>query len=342
MITDTLATLVEGSDLSRDTMVALMESIMTGGATPAQIGAALTALRIKGETVTEIAAAAEVMRNLAAKVEVSATHLVDLCGTGGSGTSKFNVSTASALVAAGAGIQVAKHGNRAASGKSGSADVLEAAGVHLDLTPAQVGQCIETVGVGFLFALNHHGAMRHAIGPRKELKFRTMFNLLGPLTNPAGTKRQVLGVFDAAWLWPLAEVLRELGSEQVMVVHADDGLDELSIAAPTRVVELKDGDLREYEVCPEDVGLVSQSWEDLRVENSQESLALVKAALTGEHAAARDFVAFNAGAAIYVGGGSVSLAEGVERAKDSIASGAAKEKLNLLIEFTQQLRVLDP
>lgn len=318
-------------------MIELMQTIMTGAATQAQIGAALTALRVKGETVEEIAAAAEVMRGLSTKVALSTGGLVDICGTGGSGLPKFNVSTASAFVAAGAGVRVAKHGNRAASGKSGAADVLEAAGVQLTLTPEQVAHCVESVGVGFLFAQNHHSAMRHAVGARKELKFRTMFNLLGPLSNPAGTENQVLGVFDPVWLRPLAEVLQKLRSRRVMVVHSEDGLDELSVAAPTRVVELVNGTISEYSVSPEDVGIETQSWDDLRIENSQESLALVMAALTGSHRTASDFVCLNAGAAIYVSGASENLAEGVAQAKQSIASGAAKAKFDQLISLTQQL-----
>ena len=335
-----LANLVAQEDLSDEQMTLLMHAIMTGEATEAQIGSALTALRIKGETVTEIAAAAKVMRALAARVTVDTSGLVDTCGTGGSGSNKFNVSTASAFVAAGAGIKVAKHGNRAASGKSGSADVLESAGVHLTLTPAQVAQCIDVVGLGFLFAVNHHGAMRHAIGPRKELQFRTVFNLLGPLTNPAGAENQVLGVFDRAWVRPMAEVLKKLGSQRVLVVHSEDGLDEISIAAPTRVAELVNGEISEYDIRPEDFGMKAQTWAGLTVQDSRESLTLVKAALSGEHALASQFVTLNAGAAIYVGGGSQTLKGGIALAEDVIASGAATEKLRFLVEFSQQLGAL--
>ena len=335
-----LANLAAQEDLSDEQMTFLMQAIMTGEATAAQIGSALTALRIKGETVTEIAAAAKVMRALAARVMVDSSGLVDTCGTGGSGSNKFNVSTASAFVAAGAGIKVAKHGNRAASGKSGSADVLESAGVYLNLTPSQVAQCIDVVGLGFLFAVNHHGAMRHAIGPRKELQFRTVFNLLGPLTNPAGAENQVLGVFDRAWVRPMAEVLKKLGSQRVLVVHSEDGLDEISIAAPTRVAELVNGEISEYEIRPEDFGMKSQTWAGLTVQDSKESLTLVKAALSGEHDLASQFVTLNAGAATYVGGGSQTLSGGIALAEDVIASGAATEKLRFLVEFSQQLGAL--
>ena len=224
-MSETLAKLAAGIDLDSDEMTAMMQSIMTGEATAAQIGSALTALRIKGETVEEITAAARVMRDLSSKVPANHDEMIDTCGTGGSGVSKFNVSTASAIVIASAGLKVAKHGNRAASGVSGSADVLEAAGLRLDMSPDAVAASIEEVGVGFLFAVNHHSAMKHAIGPRRELKFRTIFNLLGPLTNPAGAKRQVLGVFDSHWLTPMAEVLGRLGSTRAMVVHSRDGLD---------------------------------------------------------------------------------------------------------------------
>ena len=237
-IATAIARVVEQRDLTASEMESVMRSIMTGQATPAQIGGFLVGLRMKGETVDEIAAAAKVMRELATRVDVGGPHLVDTCGTGGDGASTFNISTASAIVTAAAGGRVAKHGNRSVSSSSGSADVLETAGVKLDLTPAQVAACIDQVGVGFLFAPQHHSAMKHAIGPRKEMRVRTLFNLLGPLTNPAGAPNQVLGVFSPDWVEPLAQVLKQLGSEHVLVVHAEDGLDEISIAAPTRVAEL--------------------------------------------------------------------------------------------------------
>ncbi|MGD8526889.1 MAG: anthranilate phosphoribosyltransferase, partial [Thioalkalispiraceae bacterium] len=236
----------EGKNLSVDEMTSVMRTIMTGEATPAQIGGFLIGLRMKGETVDEIAAAASVMRELATHVDVKAEHMVDTCGTGGDGASTFNISTTSAFVVAAAGGSVAKHGNRSVSSKSGSADVLEAAGVNLQLTPEQVAQCIEQVGVGFMFAPAHHSAMKHAIGPRKEMGVRTIFNVLGPLTNPAGAPNQVLGVYSEQWLEPLAKVLGKLGSQHVLVVHAEDGMDEISIGSPTRVAELKDGKVTTY------------------------------------------------------------------------------------------------
>ncbi len=330
-----VARVMAAEDLTRDEMQSVMRNIMTGGATDAQIGGFLVALRLKGESVAEIAAAATVMRELAARVEVDTTGLVDTCGTGGSGSNKFNVSTASAFVAAAAGARVAKHGNRGATSISGSADVLEAAGARLDLTPEQVGRCIESAGVGFLFALNHHGAMKHAIGPRRELGVRTVFNLLGPLTNPAGAERQLLGVFGREWVRPIAEVLASLGSKHVMVVHSEDGLDELSVSAPTHVAELKDGKITEYTVEPDQFGMQLTDLDSLRIGSSEESLTLVKAALSGEHQGATDIVALNAGAAIYVSGQALSLANGVEMARDAIAAGLATERLNEFCAFTR-------
>tara|TARA_B110000263_G_C15195532_1_gene458143 strand:- start:48 stop:992 length:945 start_codon:yes stop_codon:yes gene_type:complete len=310
---------------------------MTGEATPAQIGGFLVGLRIKGETVQEITGAATVMRELATPVSVDTEGLVDTCGTGGSGSNKFNVSTASAFVAAAVGVRVAKHGNRGASSKSGSADLLEASGANIMLEPAQVARCIDTVGVGFLFALSHHSAMKHAIGARREMIVRTIFNLLGPLTNPAGAERQLLGVYDKRWVRPIAEVLQSLGSKHVMVVHSDDGLDEISIAAPTAVAELKDGEIREYQIEPEQFGCTRQSIDSLRVENAEESLVLVKQALDGSNEAAMDFVILNAGAAIYVSGKANSLENGIEMARDAIGSGLAMEKMKDFADFTRQV-----
>lgn len=332
-----IARVIEGNDLSRDEMHAVMNTIMTGEATQAQIGGFLVGLRIKGETVDEIVGAAEVMRELATPVDVSQDLLVDTCGTGGSGSGKFNVSTASAFVTAAAGARVAKHGNRAASGKSGSADVLEAMGAEIMLSPEQVARCIDTVGVGFLFALNHHSAMKHAIGPRREMVVRTIFNMLGPLTNPARARRQVLGVYEAALVRPVAEVLQQLGSEHVMVVHSADGLDEISIAAATRVAELKDGAVQEYEIVPEQFGLARSSLDALKVNDSGESLVLVKAALDGSDAGASDMVCLNAGAAIYVAGQALSLADGIEMARDAVGGGLATEKMKEFVNFTQQI-----
>ncbi len=327
----------ERCDLSSTEMMSVMRLIMTGEATPAQIGGFLIGLRMKGETVDEIAAAARVMRDLSTKVHVQGPHLVDTCGTGGDGASTFNVSTASAFVVAAAGGKVAKHGNRSVSSRSGSADVLEAAGVNLDLSPEQVARCVEEVGVGFMFAPRHHGAMKHAIGPRREMGVRTIFNLLGPLTNPAEAPNQVLGVFSDQWVEPMAEVLQELGSAHVLVVHAEDGMDEISIGAPTRVAELKDGALTTYTVTPEQFGLERGDVSLLAVDDAAQSLTIVRAALGNETGPARDIVVLNAGAAIYAANLSDSLAAGVERAAEVIASGAALEKLDALVSFSQQL-----
>lgn len=323
--------LILRQDFSHAQMAEVMNQIMTGNATPAQIGGFLIGLQMKGETVTEIAAAADVMRGLATPVQIDGKHVVDTCGTGGDGASTFNVSTASAFVAAAAGCQVAKHGNRSISSSSGSADVLEAAGVNLDLTPEQVKHCVETVGVGFMFAQKHHGAMKHAIGPRREMGVRTIFNLLGPLTNPAQAAHQVLGVFDKKWVKPMAEVLQKLGSQHVLVVHAEDGLDEISIGAQTHVAELKDGKITTYTIKPEDFGLERKTIESLTVSNAQDSLALIKEIFDGKPGPARDIVILNAGAAIYAADITTSLEKGVAMAADLIDSGAATQKLNALI-----------
>ena len=333
-IATAIANVVELRDLSAADMEAVMRSIMTGQATPAQIGGFLVGLRMKGETVDEIAAAAKVMRELATRVDVGGPHLVDTCGTGGDGASSFNISTASAIVTAAAGGRVAKHGNRSVSSSSGSADVLEAAGVKLDLTPAQVAACIDQVGVGFLFAPHHHSAMKHAIGPRKEMRVRTLFNLLGPLTNPAGAPNQVLGVFSPDWVEPLAQVLKQLGSEHVLVVHAEDGLDEISIAAPTRVAELNKGNISVYTVTPEDFGLQRADLSAIAVENAAQSLAMIEAVFAGQPGPARDIVRLNAGAAIYAAGLASSLADGVALAADVISSGRARQTYQSLIDVS--------
>lgn len=330
---------VAGQDLSREEMTQVMHLIMTGKSTDAQTGGFLIALRMKGETINEILGAAQVMRSLATSVEVSKENLVDTCGTGGSGSGKFNVSTASAIVAAAAGARVAKHGNRAASSKVGSADLLEAAGVKLDLTPEQVARCIESVGVGFLYAVNYHTAMKYAIGPRKEMAVRTIFNLLGPLTNPAGAPNQVLGVFDRKWVRPLAEVLKVLGSEHVLVVHSDDDLDEISISATTHIAELKDGEIREHIVSPEVFGLQRASLSDLVVSTVEESLEMTNKALGGEGGAATDIVLLNAGAAIYAANCCDTLFQGVEMAQDAITTGLATEKLKQLVDFSAHINV---
>ena len=328
----------EGQDLTGDEMHAVMQTIMTGGSTPAQIGGFLIGLRMKGETVDEIVAAARVMRELAAHVEVSDTrYLVDTCGTGGDGANTFNISTASAFVVAAAGAKVAKHGNRSVSSKSGSADVLEAAGVNLDLSPEQVGQCIEQVGVVFMFAPKHHSAMKHAIGPRKEMGVRTVFNLLGPLTNPAGAPNQVLGVFSKAWVEPLANVLQHLGSRHVLVVHAEDGMDEISIGAPTYIAELKDNKVSTYTIMPDGLGVEKGDVAALTVDGAEQSLALINIVFNDEPGPAREIVALNAGAAIYVAGITKTLKEGVTKAEAVIAGGLAREKLHGLIDLSNKL-----
>jgi len=328
---------VDRRNLSGSEMREAMRLIMTGQATPAQIGGFLVGLRMKGETVEEIAAAAEVMRELVTRVGVSGPHLVDTCGTGGDGASTFNISTASALVVAAAGGKVAKHGNRSVSSKSGSADVLEAAGVNLDLSPEQVARCVNEVGVGFMFAPRHHGAMKHAIGPRREMGVRTIFNLLGPLTNPAGAPNQVLGVFSDQWVEPLAEVLQRLGSEHVLVVHAEDGMDEISIGAPTHVAELKDGRVRTFTIQPEQFGLQRSDVTKLAVAGPAESLAIIESVLNNQPGPARDIVALNAGAAIYVAGLAPDLGAGIQSALVVIASGAARKKLQDLVALSKKL-----
>lgn len=325
---------LEHKDLSRDAMHQVMQQIMTGEATPAQIGGFLIGLRIKGETVDEITAAAQVMRELSSKVVINADNLVDTCGTGGDASGSFNISTASAIVAAAAGAKVAKHGSRSVSSKSGSADVLEAAGVNLNLSAEQVAHSVESCGVGFMFAPNHHSAMKHAIGPRKEMGARTIFNILGPLTNPAGAPNQVMGVYDDKLCRPVAEVLQALGSRHVMVVRSDDGMDEISIAAPTQVAELKDGVITEYAIQPEDFGLRRSSMDSIKVETADESLAMIEALLDGKPGAAADIVALNAGAAIYVSGNADSLAAGVAKAQAVLANGAAKHKLTELVKIS--------
>ncbi|MFT5210887.1 MAG: anthranilate phosphoribosyltransferase [Flavobacterium sp.] len=332
-----IASVIAGQDLSRSDMLDVMRCIMSGEASDAQIGGFLVGLRIKGESIDELVAAATVMRELATPVQSELTHLVDTCGTGGSGLNKFNVSTASAFVAAAAGAKVAKHGNRGASSKSGSADVLEAAGAEIMMSPEQVGRCLDNIGVGFLFAQSHHSAMKHAIGPRRELLTRTMFNLLGPLTNPAGARRQLIGVYELKWVRPLVEVLRDLGSEHVMVVHSEDGLDELSISAPSHVAELVNGEISEYVVKPEDFGLSPSPLSELVIDSSESSLVLLKKAINGEHEGASNIVALNAGAAIYLAGLCDSFGSGVEMAQDAIGSGLAKEKMSEFVHFTQQV-----
>ena len=332
-----IRTVLERKDLSREDMTQVMRLIMTGEATQAQIGGFLVGLRMKGETVDEITAAASVMRELATGVKVEGDHVVDIVGTGGDGANTFNISTASTFVVAAAGGTVAKHGNRSVSSKSGSADLLEVAGVNLALNADQVARCINEVGVGFMFAPKHHSAMKYAIGPRKEMAVRTIFNVLGPLTNPAGAPNFLLGVFSAELVEPIAEVLKALGANHVLVVHSDDGMDEISIAAPTQVAELKDGNITTYSIHPEQFGLPVGKLADLAVDGAEESLAVIKGVLANEAGPARDIVVLNSGAAIYAAGLADSLEDGIARAQEVIASGAAAEKLDALVNLSKSM-----
>jgi anthranilate phosphoribosyltransferase len=334
-IKDAIGTIVSRIDLKPEEMQAVMRQIMTGGATPTQIGGFLTGMRAKGETVEELSAAAVVMRELAMRVKVSPKNLVDTCGTGGDNRRLFNVSTAAAFVVAAAGGRVAKHGNRSMSSKSGSADLLEAMGVPLEMPPEQVAASIDQVGIGFMFAPAHHPAARFAAAPRRELGTRTLFNLLGPLTNPANAPHQLLGVFAGRWVEPLANVLRSLGSTHVLVVHSDDGLDEVSLAAPTQVSELKDGEVTNYRIQPEDFGIKRQPLDALEVDGPQASITMVESALSGKPGPARDMLALNAGAAIYAADVAGSLKEGVVLAQKALADGAAKAKLAEFLEHSR-------
>lgn len=331
---EALAVIAEGGSLEREEMRDIMRLVMAGQATGSQLGAFLMGLRMRGEKVSELMGAVDVMRELVRSVPTQAEFLLDTCGTGGSGAKLFNVSTAAAFVAAAGGAHVSKHGNRAMSSSSGSADLLEAAGADLSLKPAEIGRCIDEVGIGFMFSQAHHGAMKHAAPVRAELGIRTLFNRLGPMTNPAGASKQLLGVADADWQQPMAVVLQGLGSESVLVVHCD-GLDELGLAAPSEVVELKDGEITNYRLSPEDVGLKMQDHAGLKVDSPAESLALVRKALSDASGAAVDIVAFNAGAALYVAGITASIALGVELAQDLMASGLAREKLSEFVDFTR-------
>jgi len=338
-VQDALARVVSGEDLSRDEMMSVMRQVMSGDATDAQIGGLLVALRMKGETIDEIAGAAEVMRDLATRVSVDDENLVDLVGTGGDGANLFNVSTASSFVVAAAGGRVAKHGNRSVSSSSGSSDVLEKMGVPLDLSPDQVARAIDEVGVGFMFAPAHHSAMRYAVGPRRELGMRTLFNILGPLTNPAHVRRQVIGVFSADLCLPLAKVLKALGSVHAMVVHSDDGLDEISIAAGTQVAELRDGSVTCYHITPEEFRLQRQDLSGLVVNGAAASADLIRRALSGagDEAArkAAAMLTLNGGATIYVSGIAATLADGIAMADDVIASGQAAAKMQQFVDFTR-------
>ena len=337
-IREALAAIAGGKDLSVEEMRGVMGEIMGGEATDAQIGAFLMGLRMKGETIDEIAGAVMVMRELVTAVAAEGDDLVDIVGTGGDGANLFNVSTAASFVVAAAGGRVAKHGNRSVSSRSGSADLLEAAGVSLELTPEQVAECVNRIGVGFMFAPLHHGAMRHAIGPRREMGLRTIFNILGPMTNPAGVRRLVIGVYEASLCGPVAEVLQRLGVEHAMVVHSADGLDEISPAGATHVVEARDGVIEEYEISPDGLGLSGSTLEGLEVNSALESLNLIREALSGapgERAErARQMVALNAGAALYVAGLEPDLKAGVGAAMKLLQSGKPWARVEALADFT--------
>lgn len=333
-IQQALAVVIEGNDLNREQMQAVMRQIMTGECTDAQIGGFLIGLRCKGESVDEITAAAQVMAALATPVEIKQPHLIDIVGTGGDGTSTFNVSTAATFVAAGAGATVAKHGNRSVSSSSGSADLLEIAGANLNLDASQVANVIAQSGIGFMFAPMHHSAMRHAIGARKEMAVRTIFNVLGPLTNPAQVKHQVVGVYAQHLTDLIAKVFQQLGSDHTLVVHSEDGMDEISVCAPTQISELKNGTLKTYTIKPQDFAMEISDISELMVASPAESLSLIDAVFAGKKCAARNIVALNAGAGIYVAGLTQTLAEGVQLALEAIDSGAAADKKKQFVAAT--------
>ena len=333
---DALARLIENREIFHDEMLSLMRQIMSGEVSPVLIAAIVTGLRVKKETIGEITAAATVMREFSTKVPApDVPELIDTCGTGGDAAHTFNVSTAAMFVAAAAGAKIAKHGGRSVSSKSGSADVLEALGANINLKPEAVAQSIAGTGIGFMFAPNHHSAMKHAAPVRRELGVKTIFNILGPLTNPAGAKQQVMGVFHPDLVGIQARVLQRLGSRRVMIVHGLEGLDELSISGPTMVGELKDGQIREYMVAPADVGLKSHNNNAIRVESVEQSKDMLLGALDNKPGAARDIVALNAGASIYVAGLTATLAEGVKKALAVLDSGAARQKLDQFVAFTK-------
>lgn len=336
-IRDAIARTVDRRDLEFTEMVEVMRQIMAGETTPAQIAGLLVALRQKGETVDEITAAATVMRELSLKVDVDVAPMIDTCGTGGDASGTFNISTAAAFVVAAGGGYVAKHGNRSVSSASGSADLLEAAGAHLTLPPVAITQCIRDVGFGFMFAQAHHGATRHAAGPRRELGIRTLFNVLGPLTNPAAAPLQLVGLFNREWVPRVAEVLRRLGSSRALVVHSADGLDEISIGAPTFVAELKDGQISTYEFDAETLGIAQTPVSALKVQDAKESLQRIQQIFANTPGAAREIVCLNAGAALYLCGLAKDLGSGYRRALELIASGAAAERFQHYIALTQSL-----
>ncbi len=336
-IQQAIAAIIDGRELKRNEARGVMDQIMDGLATPAQIGSLITALRMKGETIEEITGFAESMRSKSFRVETEREDLLDTCGTGGDGANTFNISTASAIVAAAGGVRVAKHGNRAMSSKSGSADVLEALGVHIGLNSVQAAQCLFRIGICFMFAQVYHQSMRHAAGPRKEIGIRNIFNMLGPLTNPAGADRQLLGVFDRSKTSILAHVLRELQMKRGMVVSSHDGLDEISISAPTQVTELKNGEIRTYDITPEDLGLQTSQLSEICGGDAQCNAEIIRRIFKGETGAHRDVVLANAGACFYVTDRAASLRDGVKLAAETIDSGQAQRKLEQLVQFTGEL-----
>ena len=333
---DALLRVIEHREIFHDEMISLMRQIMKGEISPVMTAAILTGLRVKKETIGEITAAAQVMRELSTRIEVADnSRFVDIVGTGGDGAHTFNISTAAMFVAAAAGAKVAKHGNRSVSSSSGSADVLESLGANIMLTPAQVGECLAATGIGFMFAPNHHSAMKNVAPVRREMGVRTIFNILGPLTNPAGAPNTLLGVFHPDLVGILVRVMQRLGAKHVLVVHGKDGMDEISLGAATMVGELKDGEIREYEVHPEDFGLLMSSNRTLRVGNTEESKAMLYSALANEDGTAREIVALNAGTALYAADAAGSIPQGIALAREAIASGAARAKLDEFVRFTQ-------
>lgn len=338
---DVLEKVISGQDLTVAEAQDTMNLIMSGGATPAQIGSLLTALRIKGESVDEISGFAKGMRHFSKKMSVRhelADSIVDTCGTGGDGANTFNISTASAIVTAAAGVPVTKHGNRAASSKTGSADVLQALGVNIELEPEQSLICLEETGLSFMYAVMYHESMRYAVGPRKELGFRTVFNMLGPLTNPANAKRQVIGTYSPSIVKKMAEVLNQLGSEHVMVVHGSDGLDELTVTGPSFIAELKNQQIHTYEISPEDVGLQRYDAATLKGGNPEENASIIRSVLEGDRGGPREIVLLNAGAAIYVAGVVTSLKAGVKLAGRMIDEGRALSTLQQLVQVSNRLQ----
>lgn len=338
MIVQSIKKLVEGNDLTEQEAMETMNTIMSGEATPAQIGSFLTALRVKGESIDEIAGCAKVMREKADRIKPNVSYYIDTCGTGGDGSNTFNISTAAAFVAAAGGVAVAKHGNRSMSSKCGCADVLEALGININLEPCQVEKCIEDINIGFMFAQTFHKSMKHAAGPRKELGFRTVFNMLGPLTNPAGAKGQLLGVYDKSLTEPVANVLLKLGVEKAMVIHGLDGMDEISTTGKTKVSEVIDGHVDTYEIDPLEYGIERAKKEDLEGGNAIENAQIIKAILNGEKGHKRNIVLINAAAALYVGKAAGKLSDGLAMAAEIIDSKKALNKLTEFCEYTQNIK----